>query len=88
MTTTPGWVRRNSFAAWTGYVMVLVGFSALAMTITAAGSGHARWAIVGAAVCAIAAAIGTVVLTTTVHSDHMHHRTTPNLIGDSWTHTR
>lgn len=87
MPLTPTWVRRNHFAAWSGYFCVLVGFATLAMTLTAAGSGHTRWATVAGIICVATVVYGLTVISITVHRDHLDHHSTPNLLVDEWDQT-
>jgi len=87
MPMTPNWVRRNHFAAWSGYFCVLVTFATLAMALTAAGSGHTRWAMISGILCVLAVLYGLTVITTTVHRDHVDHHSTPNLLADKWDQT-
>lgn len=87
MPMTPNWVRRNHFAAWSGYFCALVTFATLAMTLTAAGSGHTQWAMICGILCALTILYGLTVIATTVHRDHADHHATPNLLADKWDQT-
>jgi hypothetical protein len=69
----------NGLAAWTGLLSALVGFAALALGLVAAGSGHAGWAMVAAAVLLGSFGIGAGFVATVVHYDHRHHNRTPHL---------
>ena len=79
----PGWVRRNRFVAWTAYYCVLIGFATLAMTLTAAGTGHHGWALTAGVVCAIAFLSGIGMVGTTARQDRSADHATPNLLTDS-----
>jgi hypothetical protein len=70
----------NSFAAWTGFACTLVIFTALPLTLFAAGSGHLGWAIVGAAVMVASLGLGIGTVAAVVHYDHQHHKRTPRLL--------
>ncbi|MFI1920423.1 hypothetical protein [Nocardia sp. NPDC020380] len=87
MPSTPGWVRRNRFAAWSGYFCILVAFATLAMTLTAAGSGHTQWAMIAGIICAATVLLGLTIMTTTVRRDHVEHHLVPNLLNDCWEKT-
>ncbi|MFI1920422.1 hypothetical protein [Nocardia sp. NPDC020380] len=54
------------------------------MTLTAAGSGHARYALIAGIICAAAVLFGFASMGSTVHRDHVDHHRTPNLLQDSW----
>jgi hypothetical protein len=69
----------NGLAAFTGLLCALVGFAALALGLVAAGSGHAGWAMVAAAVLLSSLGIGIGFVATVVHYDHRHHYRTPRL---------
>ncbi|MCX4092826.1 hypothetical protein [Nocardia sp. alder85J] len=84
MRATPIWARRNRFVAWTSYLAVLIGFATLAMALTAAASGHTRWAMVAGGLCAAVVIVSIGVLAATVHRDHTHHHGGPNLLTDEW----
>ncbi|WP_306361939.1 hypothetical protein [Nocardia sp. CC227C] len=84
MPNTPGWVRRNRFAAWSGYFCALVAFATLAMALTAAGTGHSQWAIVAGGICAATLLFALMLMTTTVHRDHLDHHDVPSLLNDSY----
>ncbi|RDI67090.1 hypothetical protein DFR76_103161 [Nocardia pseudobrasiliensis] len=87
MAATPRWVRRNRFVAWVSYFCVLIGFATLALALTAAGTGHTRWAVVAGGICATAFVLGFTSIGTTVHRDHVDHHATPNLLADPWQRT-
>jgi|GEM_PF-688502 hypothetical protein len=87
MPINPNWVRRNHFAAWSGYFCLLATFATLAMTLTAAASGHTQWALICGILCALTVVYGITVITTTVHRDHADHHSTPNLLADKWDQT-
>lgn len=87
MSMTPNWVRRNHFAAWSGYFCALVGFATLAMTLTAAGSGHTMYATIAGILFVLTVAYGLTLILTTVHRDHLDHHATPNLLADKWDQT-
>ncbi|MFI5775595.1 hypothetical protein [Nocardia sp. NPDC051570] len=87
MPATPNWVRRNRFVAWVSYFCVLIGFATLAMALTAAATGHARWAVLCGGLCAAAFIIAITLFGTTVHRDHVDRHATPNLIADPWQRT-
>ncbi|MFF2551251.1 hypothetical protein ACFVUS_09620 [Nocardia sp. NPDC058058] len=84
MPHNPGWVRRNSFAAWFGYTSILVSFGTCAMALAAAASGYAGWALIAGGVCAATAITSLTIFGSTVHSDHVKHHTTPRLLMDCW----
>ncbi|WP_019925919.1 hypothetical protein [Nocardia sp. BMG111209] len=84
MRATPTWARRNRLVAWTSYLAVLAGFATLAMALTAAASGHTRWAMVAGGICAAIVVADIMLLTMTVHRDHAHHHDGPNLLDDEW----
>ena len=84
MAATPAWVRRNRFAAWSGYFCTLITFATMAMALTAAGTGHTGWAMVAGGICAATILFGLTVLGTTVHRDHVQDHATPNLLSDCW----
>ncbi len=54
------------------------------MALTAAGSGHTRYAMLAAIICAGTVLYGITLITTTVRRDHRDHHNTPNLLQDSW----
>lgn len=85
--TMPVWVRRNHFAAWSSYFCVLIGFAMLAMTLTAAGSGHTHWAMITGSVLIVTVVYGLTVISITVHRDHVDRHATPNLLADKWDQT-
>ncbi|MQY17235.1 hypothetical protein NRB20_02980 [Nocardia sp. RB20] len=87
MSMTPNWVRRNHFTAWSGYFCALVAFATLAMTLTAAGSGHTGYAMIAGVLFALTLAYGLTLISTTVHRDHVDHHATPNLLADKWDQT-
>lgn len=84
MPHNPGWVRRNSFAAWFGYTSILVSFGTCAMALAAAASGYAYWALIAGGACAATAIISLTIFGSTVHRDHVTHHTTPRLLMDCW----
>ncbi|WP_067666484.1 hypothetical protein [Nocardia miyunensis] len=87
MPMTPSWVRRNHFTAWSGYFCALVGFATLAMTLTAAGTGHTGYAMIGGVLFVLTLVYGLTLISTTVHRDHLDHHATPNLLADKWDQT-
>ncbi|MBO0854471.1 MAG: hypothetical protein J2P18_11955 [Nocardia sp.] len=87
MAEIPKWVRLNRFAAWTAYFCALIGFASLAMTLTAAGSGHHGLAVTAGIICALAFVGGLSLFSVTVHRDHVAHHAAPNLLSDKWAAT-
>ncbi|MFI6865571.1 hypothetical protein [Nocardia sp. NPDC050406] len=54
------------------------------MALTAAGTGHSELAIVSGGVCAATLLFALLLLSTTVHRDHVEQHRGPNLLDDNW----
>lgn len=54
------------------------------MALTAAGSGHTQWAIVAGGICAATLLFALMLLSTTVHRDHLENHNVPSLLNDTW----
>ncbi|WP_157535174.1 hypothetical protein [Nocardia inohanensis] len=62
----------------------MVAFATLAMALTAAGSGHAQYAMLAGIVCAATLLFAVTIISTTVHRDHVQHHHAPSLLMDGY----
>ncbi|UGT44258.1 hypothetical protein LTV02_13060 [Nocardia yamanashiensis] len=62
----------------------MVAFATLAMALTAAGSGHAQYAMLAGIICAATILFAITIISTTVHRDHVQRHNVPSLLMDSW----
>jgi hypothetical protein len=84
MPNSPGWARRNRFAAWSGIISMMIAVGLLAMALAAAAGNRSHLAVIAAGLCAAVAVVGLLVFESTVRRDHVDHHQTPKLLSDSY----
>ncbi|NNH69240.1 hypothetical protein HLB23_05040 [Nocardia uniformis] len=57
------------------------------MALTAAGTGHSDMAVLAGGICAATLLFALMLLSTTVHRDHLENHNVPSLLNDTWSVT-